>query len=494
MIKCAYCGKTIIDKKRPDNDKDYQKAYNSSEHIIQNAIGGVYESVKICCDRCNYHIARLIDKAFCDIFLPFTSSIPAFKKSRNSADAPYSGYFINPELGEDSIFTVDVIKRTSARSSSELVDRLNKIGISDIEKQRIHLLQNSKLLFSDFKLENNVFKNGLAKIAFNFAIYSGIMPNQLSSFINITLSEETGEMEKISFNTQLIPFVALNDFDKSIEFSNLNDEFPPFYNLVIFRYRAQLWCFVNLFDTFQWYVKMSDDFQVNSEVEYEVINSLFQFIQTRPQETDDKKTAHIKEALKLNDTDTFLFKKIAYFAKQDAITDFYLDSNNGGFSNKYHIICASTRVDQPVLFGLFYPECIEGIQNNFGSPQHKLIRSYTVSKYKRLSYYTNSLKPSLSNEFFSSLSDSDFEKFKVLFNKSQVSNRVSKQIDLNVLFPDTFDIHTEESLIKDIIYANAHTLMLQYDGNVNISFIDRNIGPSSLDSLINRIANEWSAE
>lgn len=143
---------------------------------------------------------------------------------------------------------------------------------------------------------------------------------------------------------------------------------------------------------------------------------------------------------------------------------------------------------------MFYPECIEGIQNNFGSPQHKLIRSYTVSKYKRLSYYTNSLKPSLSNEFFSSLSDSDFEKFKVLFNKSQVSNRVSKQIDLNVLFPDTFDIHTEESLIKDIIYANAHTLMLQYDGNVNISFIDRNIGPSSLDSLINRIANEWSAE
>lgn len=35
--KCVYCGKVIVTR--------------SKEHIIQNAIGGLYESEDICCDR-----------------------------------------------------------------------------------------------------------------------------------------------------------------------------------------------------------------------------------------------------------------------------------------------------------------------------------------------------------------------------------------------------------------------------------------------------------
>ena len=36
--KCVYCGKVIVTR--------------SKEHIIQNAIGGLYESEDICCDKC----------------------------------------------------------------------------------------------------------------------------------------------------------------------------------------------------------------------------------------------------------------------------------------------------------------------------------------------------------------------------------------------------------------------------------------------------------
>lgn len=36
---CVYCGKPIIKRSR--------------EHIIQNALGGLYESEDICCDECN---------------------------------------------------------------------------------------------------------------------------------------------------------------------------------------------------------------------------------------------------------------------------------------------------------------------------------------------------------------------------------------------------------------------------------------------------------
>ena len=350
------------------------------------------------------------------------------------------------------------------------------------------------MLFSDFKLDNDTFKNGLSKIAYSFAIYSGIPIENISSFINISLSEGTGELQNITFNTQIIPFVALNDFDKSIEFSELNNEFPPFHNIVLFRYRTQLWCFINLFDTFQWYVKISDVFHADSELECEVINSLFQFIQSRQHETEDKKTANTKKTPELNTLDSFLFKKIDKFAKQDAITDFYLDPHNGGFTNRYHLICASTDVEHSRLFGLFYPTCIQNIQNDIYSNIHMIIRAYTVKKFQRLSCYSNLSKPTLSPEFLNSLSENDLEKFNILYKQSCVSNRVSKQIDLNILFPDTTDIHTEEETIVDTINSNVTALIFQYDRNVNISFINRNIGPSSFDSLINKIASEWNTK
>ena len=65
---CVYCEKEIIQQKRPKNDKDYSKAYISSEHIIQNALGGRIESKDICCDRCNYHIERIVDQKFNKIY------------------------------------------------------------------------------------------------------------------------------------------------------------------------------------------------------------------------------------------------------------------------------------------------------------------------------------------------------------------------------------------------------------------------------------------
>lgn len=49
--KCVYCD-TPIEK-------------GSKEHIIQNALGGVYELENICCDKCNKNIISIkIDVQF----------------------------------------------------------------------------------------------------------------------------------------------------------------------------------------------------------------------------------------------------------------------------------------------------------------------------------------------------------------------------------------------------------------------------------------------
>lgn len=44
--RCVYCGNKITKK--------------SKEHIIQNAIGGLYESDEICCDICNGFLSKIL--------------------------------------------------------------------------------------------------------------------------------------------------------------------------------------------------------------------------------------------------------------------------------------------------------------------------------------------------------------------------------------------------------------------------------------------------
>ena len=43
--RCVYCGKVITK--------------SSKEHVIQNALGGKYESEDICCGECNNYVSKL---------------------------------------------------------------------------------------------------------------------------------------------------------------------------------------------------------------------------------------------------------------------------------------------------------------------------------------------------------------------------------------------------------------------------------------------------
>ena len=47
-MKCVYCQKEITKK--------------SSEHVIQNALGGFLETENICCPECNLAVEKNIDK------------------------------------------------------------------------------------------------------------------------------------------------------------------------------------------------------------------------------------------------------------------------------------------------------------------------------------------------------------------------------------------------------------------------------------------------
>jgi hypothetical protein len=72
---CVYCGKMIEKESR--------------EHIIQNALGGLYESADICCNKCNNTIiSKEIDAPFIKIFNPIISRIEYFAKTNNKKSKP----------------------------------------------------------------------------------------------------------------------------------------------------------------------------------------------------------------------------------------------------------------------------------------------------------------------------------------------------------------------------------------------------------------------
>lgn len=91
----------------------------------------------------------------------------------------------------------------------------------------------SKLEFEiiayDFQIENHSFKNGIGKIAFNFAVDKGIPLEKLSKGIEI--DQTNGEVKNIEFRFPVIPFVALNPIDKYLE---LDTEMELYHNLILF--------------------------------------------------------------------------------------------------------------------------------------------------------------------------------------------------------------------------------------------------------------------
>jgi hypothetical protein len=160
--KCVYCGK-VIEKR-------------SKEHIIQNAIGGLYESVDICCDKCNNYISKHIDAPFTKIFNPIISKVENFAKTNNTNSHP--------------------VCTGKARYNNEIYDVIIKNGkvVSCPKLSKELKCEASKLGFEivgyDFPMDNNSFKAGICKIAFNYALEKGIAFELMSRWVNIEEKDE----------------------------------------------------------------------------------------------------------------------------------------------------------------------------------------------------------------------------------------------------------------------------------------------------------------
>ena len=258
---CIYCNKEITKR--------------SSEHVIQNALGGLLESEDICCPDCNNFISKHIDAPFTKIFNPIISQIENFSKTNNTKSLPpctgkakYNGKLYNVNIKGGKVVACPELSR-------EL-----RCDISNLPL---------KIIAYDFDLQNSAFQTGMAKIAFNYAISQNVDFKLLESGLKI---EKSGNIvNSIKYDYKILPFCPMNPIDTNIEL-NCN-KFEPFHNIILFSQHNELWCYVDLFNTFQYYVLLSDRLPDEQKIYANYTQTLQKLDRTAPDLSDLRKPKDI---------------------------------------------------------------------------------------------------------------------------------------------------------------------------------------------------------
>ena len=247
---CVYCGKEISTR--------------SSEHVIQNALGGLLESEDICCPECNNYISAAIDKPFTTIFNPIIGNIKDLAKSNKKNSTPmytgtvhYQGEFYKANMKAGKVVSCDELNRKLKTNASKLP--LDVVSF-------------------DFNLNNDAFKNGMAKIAFNYALSQNVNFDLIKDGLQIT--KDGNNITNITYNYPLVPFMPLNPLDDYLE---LGAPTELYHNMILFSQHNTLWCYIDLFNTFQFYVKLSDKLPKNTDIYANYMQSLRKLDRSEPE-------------------------------------------------------------------------------------------------------------------------------------------------------------------------------------------------------------------
>lgn len=224
MINCFYCENPITEENR------------SVEHVIQNALGGYLKSNEFCCGKCNKLLQEQIDDVFIEQFNPLLSQLSNLNCDRKT-HAP--SYYVSFEAnGEVFLGKAKGGKVTDSK------------GYSNKYKSKIPKNNDFRILAFDIKLENKTFKSGITKIATNFAAYNGIQREQIDCL--------NTKDNVIEFIPKIIPFYPLNTFDEYIELEAYT--ISLYHCLILFSHHNHLFCYVDLFNTYQYYVVLSEHY------------------------------------------------------------------------------------------------------------------------------------------------------------------------------------------------------------------------------------------
>ena len=291
-MKCYVCNREIMENPTSENQC---KAHG--EHIIHNGIRGKLISRTILCEECGGSYSK-DDANFCKIFAPFIAAlndrmIPA-DHGKPDRNAIKGSLFKTPDIKEGDngmevtaqngkvipiqpYYTIegnkiDVyagekrIKDYLKVLTKELSDKGDDINHYTIELHTdIHGQGYLAYYFSKGNDNFNVdFKKGMVKIATEYALHCGIGREELTEVISI---DDNGKGTIDYDKTKLTPFIPTTVFDILYEdYRYLFEDGYPSHVLKLFtsKYndgKTRLYCYLDLFSTFQYYVLLNDDYK-----------------------------------------------------------------------------------------------------------------------------------------------------------------------------------------------------------------------------------------
>ncbi len=265
---------------------------NHEEHIIPQALGGQLTAKGILCKECGgeKYLGGQIDKPFSNMFLLITERLD-MKRDRKTRSVALTGKL--KLLKDDRVFdvnlkesilthrrpeyTIDHDKKIVKIFANETVakDYIKKVE-RELEKNFVNSADYTIAVVSDlyaheefagvlelpFNIDNKVFEAGFAKIAIEFALRQGIDRSVVDHLI------DTGNRALLSEDT-LLPYYPIFKVEEIIEYlrTSIDDSFMS-HSLVLFSQRQiqedgsevkQLYCFVELFGTFQYFIRLNDN-------------------------------------------------------------------------------------------------------------------------------------------------------------------------------------------------------------------------------------------
>lgn len=291
-MRCYICNKELV-----ENVTEANQCKSHGEHIIHNGIRGKLISNQILCENCGCDYSR-DDAAFCKIFAPFIAAlkdrlIPAdhgrdtlktlsgslFDNLDSKLDLPsrqvnIKGDVVTPvepyyEI-EDNVITVYADKCRIDQYINVLAKQLKEDGkdIADYTVEKVTNIHDKGYLAYFFSKGNATFnddfKQGIVKIAAEYALHCGVPRELLTEVLTI---KEDGMASFDCKETKVFPFIPTSLFDVLFEdYRYFYEECYPSHTLRLFSTRYDndtmaLYCYVDLFSTFQYYVLLNGDYK-----------------------------------------------------------------------------------------------------------------------------------------------------------------------------------------------------------------------------------------
>ncbi|WP_345237866.1 HNH endonuclease [Hymenobacter saemangeumensis] len=295
---CYSCGCPMIDEayyQQHTAEFASKPKFTHDEHIIHNALHGRLTSSRILCKDCGSTFGHEADGAFVSLFTPITARLKDMllpkqhgKNTSNTLQGVlYEGGDPNRErrvVIKDNVVTpkepfhsfdaatnLVTIYASAARAKhykNIVIKELqaNNLNPDEVVFKFVEEVQDMGVLGVFFTEGTEKFNErlrlGFNKIALGFAMYAGVPRTQVPRVLQL---DAHGKGQLVD-SQNLIPFYPIGALDRLVEnFRPRLEGNYPSHTLILFSQPREkggqaLFCYVDLFSTFQYYVLLNEDY------------------------------------------------------------------------------------------------------------------------------------------------------------------------------------------------------------------------------------------